>query len=96
MSKNSLYYPKYKLDPISAQNQPYPSPSYYPYSEPKNTYCLNPMTLKSLKTLDIDDLQDVFGKGLQNQKHLPVFFRYRSFRSVHKERSIPEVSLQRA
>jgi len=68
MSKNSLYYPKYKLDPISAQNQPYPSPSYYPYSEPKNTYCLNPMTLKSLKTLDIDDLQDVFGKGLQNQK----------------------------
>ena len=26
------------------------------------------MTLKSLKTLDIDDLQDVFGKGLQNQK----------------------------
>ena len=68
MSKNNLYYPKYKLDPISAQNQPYPSASYYPFSEAKNTYGLNPMTLKSLKTLDIDDLQDVFGKGLQDQK----------------------------
>ena len=68
MSKSNLYYPKYKLDSISAQNQPYPSPSYYPFSEPKNTFGLNPMTLKSLKTLDIDDLQDVFGKGLQDQK----------------------------
>ena len=68
MSKRDLYYPKFKLDSISAQNQPYPSPSYYPFSEPKNTFGLNPMTLKSLKTLDIDDLQDVFGKGLQDQK----------------------------
>ena len=68
MSKRDLYYPKYKLDSISSQNQPYPSPSYYPFSEPKNTFGLNPMTLKSLKTLDIDDLQDVFGKGLHDQK----------------------------
>ena len=68
MSKSNLYYPKYNLDPISANNQPYPSSSYYPFPEPKNTYCLNPLTLKSLKTLDIDDLQDVFGKGFQDQK----------------------------
>jgi hypothetical protein len=70
MLRNNLYYPKTTLDPISAQNQPYPSPKYYPYAAPTNTYELNPSTLKSLKTLDINDLQDAFGKGLQEQNSL--------------------------
>ena len=98
MSKNSLYYPKYKLDPVSAQNQPYPSPSYYPYSEPKNTYCLNPMTLKSLKTLDIDDLQDVFGKGLQNQKTNIVSTKLENERIFKEDPEINDIksSIERA
>ena len=63
--KMSKYYPETILNPISAQNQPYPSSSYYPYPIPTNTFRLNPLVLPSLKTLDIDDLQDVFGKGFQ-------------------------------
>ena len=62
----SKYYPKQILNSISAQNQPYPSSSYYPYPIPTNTFRLNPLVLPSLKTLDIDDLQDVFGKGFQD------------------------------
>ena len=55
MFKINKYYPKYNIDPVSAQKQPYPSSYYYPYPEPKDTYGVNPMTLKSLKTLDIDN-----------------------------------------
>ncbi len=40
----------------------YRSLANYPYPEPKNIYSLNPLVLKSLKNLDVDDLQDVFGK----------------------------------
>ena len=64
---SSIYYPSTPLDSISAQNQPYPSSKYYPYPDPKNTFRLNPLVLKSLKNLDIDDLQDVFGKGIQEE-----------------------------
>ena len=64
----SFYYPKTTLDSISAQKQKYPSPNYYPYPDPKNTFRLNPLVLTSLKNLDIDDLQDVFGKGLQEKR----------------------------
>ena len=67
MLKRNIYYPRESLDSISAQNQPYPSPNYYPYPPPNNTYGLNPSTLTSLKTLDIDNLQDVFGKGFQDE-----------------------------
>ena len=68
--KPNVYYPTTNLDPVSAQKQPYPSSNYYPYPQPTNTYGLNPSTLKSLKTLDINDLQDAFGKGLQEQNSL--------------------------
>ena len=71
MRKNiddSKYYPRETLDSISAQNQPYPSSKYYPFPEPKNTFRLNPLVLTSLKTMDIDDLQDVFGKGIQESR----------------------------
>ena len=40
----------------------------YPYPEPKEIYRINPLVLKSLKNLEIDDLQDVFGKNIQEQK----------------------------
>ena len=68
ITNDSYYYPKVTLDSISAQNQPYPSSKYYPFPEPKNTFRLNPLVLTSLKTMDIDDLQDVFGKGIQEQR----------------------------
>ena len=98
MSKANFYYPKYKLDPISAQNQPYPSPSYYPYSEPKNTYGLNPMTLKSLNTLNIDDLQDVFGKGLQDEKSNIIGTKLENERIFNEDDDINEIksSIQKA
>ena len=40
----------------------------YPYPEPKDIHRLNPLCLKSLKNLDVDDLQDVFGKSIQEQR----------------------------
>ena len=68
ITNESPYYPKVILDPIAAQNQLYPSSKYYPFPEPKNTFRLNPLVLTSLKNMDIDDLQDVFGKGIQDQR----------------------------
>ena len=68
ITNDSYYYPKETLDSISAQNQPYPSSKYYPFPEPKNTFRLNPLVLTSLKNLDVDDLQDVFGKGIQEKR----------------------------
>ena len=62
---DSKYYPRETFDSISAQNQPYPSSKYYPFPEPKKTFRLNPLILPSPKTLDVDDLQDVFVKGIQ-------------------------------
>ena len=98
MLKNNLYYPKYKLNPIDAQNQPYPSPSYYPFSEPKDTYGLNPTTLKSLKTLNIDDLQDVFGKGFQEQRSNIVGTKLENDRIFSEDPDIGEIksSIQKA
>ena len=46
----------------------YRSLANYPYPEPKDIHRINPLCLKSLKNLDIDDLQDVFGKGIQEQR----------------------------
>jgi len=52
----------------SFKNSQYRSLANYPYPEPKNIYRINPLCLKSLKNLDIDDLQDVFGKNIQEQR----------------------------
>ena len=52
----------------SLKNIQYHSLANYPYPEPKDTYRLNPLCLQSLKNLDIDDLQDVFGKNIQQQR----------------------------
>ena len=41
----------------SFKNSQYRSLANYPYPEPKNIYRINPLCLKSLKNLDIDDLQ---------------------------------------
>ena len=50
----------------SAKNKAYPSLKYYPYPEPRDIYRINPLCLNSLNKLDIDDLQDVFGKNFQD------------------------------
>ena len=46
----------------------YRSLANYPYPEPKSIHEINPLSLKSLKTLDVDDLQDVFGKNIQDKR----------------------------
>ena len=52
----------------SLKNIQYRSLANYPYPEPKDIYEMNPLVLKSLKNLDVDDLQDVFGKNIQEQR----------------------------
>ena len=98
LRRPNQYYPSKKLDSISAQNQPYPSPNYYPYASPTNTYGLNPSTLKSLKTLDINDLQDVFGKGLQEQNSTILAEKLEKERIFKEDNDIIEIkhSIQRA
>ena len=98
MYKRNIYYPRQSLDTISAQNQPYPSPNYYPYPPPTNTYGLNPSTLTSLKTLDIDNLQDVFGKGFQDQHSFIVANKIENERIFNEDSDISDIknSIQRA
>ena len=48
--------------------QNYHSASYYPYPEPNKTFRLNPLVLTSLKTVDVDNLQQIFGKGIQDKR----------------------------
>jgi hypothetical protein len=48
----------------------YRSLAYYPYPEPKNIYRINPLCLNSLNRLDIDDLQDAFGKNIQDTRSI--------------------------
>ena len=98
MFKRNIYYPRQSLDTISAQNQPYPSPNYYPYPPPTNTYGLNPSTLTSLKTLDIDNLQDVFGKGFQDHHSFIVANKIENERIFNEDSDISDIknSIQRA
>ena len=98
MLKRNIYYPRESLDSISAQNQPYPSPNYYPYPPPNNTYGLNPSTLTSLKTLDIDNLQDVFGKGFQDEHSNIVGTKLEHERMFKEDQDITDIknSIQRA
>jgi len=46
----------------------YRSLANYPYPEPHDIHRINPLCLESLKRLDIDDLQDVFGKNFQDKR----------------------------
>ena len=52
----------------SRKNIAYRSLANYPYPEPKNIFRINPLCLNSLKNIDVDDLQDVFGKNFQDQR----------------------------
>ena len=54
--------------PVESIN--YRSSNYYPVPEPKNIYRLNPAVLSALKNIDVDDVQDIFGKGIQDQNIL--------------------------
>ena len=47
----------------------YRSLANYPYPEPHDIHRINPLCLESLKRLDIDDLQDVFGKIFKINVH---------------------------
>ena len=87
----SKYYPKQLLNSISAQNQPYPSSSYYPYPMPTNTFRLNPLVLPSLKTLDIDDLQDVFGKGFQDMNQRKIGEKITNEKMFSENEEIKEI-----
>ena len=51
----------------SRKAQAYYSIPNYPFPEPRNIFRINPLCLKSLKNLDIDDLQDIFGKNFQDK-----------------------------
>ena len=87
----SIYYPSTTLDSISAQNQPYPSSKYYPYPDPKNTFRLNPLVLTSLKNLDIDDLQDVFGKGIQDENMTEIAKNIENKKMFDEDQEIQEI-----
>ena len=64
MSENNFRYNSQE----SRKNQAYRSLANYPYPEPRNIFRINPLCLNSLKNLDIDDLQDVFGKNFQDKR----------------------------
>ena len=49
-------------------NYSIPPPNYYPIYPKTETYGLNPLTLKSITNVDVDDLQQIFGKGIGEQK----------------------------
>ena len=55
-----------KNRPLSAN---FHSSNYYPHPEPKNIYRLNPLVLGSLKNLDVDDVQEIFSKGIYDDKN---------------------------
>ena len=58
---------------MSIKNRPFSanfhSPDFYPHPEPKNIYRLNPLVLNSLKNLDVDDVQEIFSKGIFDNKN---------------------------
>ncbi len=58
---------------MSIKNRPFSanfhSSNYYPHPEPKNIYRLNPLVLNSLKNLDVDDVQEIFSKGIFDNKN---------------------------
>ena len=91
ITNDSYYYPKVTLDSVSAQNQPYPSSKYYPFPEPKNTFRLNPLVLTSLKTMDVDDLQDVFGKGIQDQRQSSLAEKIENEKMFKENSEIQEI-----
>ena len=91
ITNDSYYYPKVTLDSVSAQNQPYPSSKYYPFPEPKNTFRLNPLVLTSLKTMDVDDLQDVFGKGIQDKRQSSLAEKIENEKMFKENSEIQEI-----
>ena len=58
---------------MSIKNRPFSanfhSSNFYPHPEPKNIYRLNPLVLNSLKNLDVDDVQEIFSKGIFDNKN---------------------------
>ena len=87
----SNYYPETMLDSNLAQKQPYPSSSYYPYPMPTNTFRLNPLVLPSLKTMDIDNLQDVFGKGFQDMNQQKIGEKITNEKMFNENDEIKEI-----
>jgi hypothetical protein len=48
----------------------FPTSSYYPTYPKTETYGVNPLTINSLTSVDIDDLQQIFAKGISDNKNL--------------------------
>ena len=65
MSENNFRYNTQE----SRKNQAYRSLANYPYPERRDIFRINPLCLNSLKNLDVDDLQDVFGKNFQDKRN---------------------------
>ena len=68
VSNQSVYTREANSKGMPPPIQNYHTSSYYPYPEPNKTFRLNPLVLGSLKTVDIDDLQQIFGKGIQDKR----------------------------
>ena len=58
----------FRYNSLERKNQAYRAVPNYPIPEPRDIHRINPLCLKSLKNLDIDDLQDVFGKNFQDKR----------------------------
>ena len=59
-------------NPINRYNPEYkfPTSSYYPTYPKTETYGVNPLTINSLTSVDVDDLQQIFAKGISDNKNL--------------------------
>ena len=67
---NNRYSSSNNFTPQPVESINYRSSNYYPVPEPKNIYRLNPAVLSTLKNIDVDDVQHIFGKGIQDQNML--------------------------
>ena len=73
-TKSSVYPEgtQYMKQSMSTTNNNVRNPLYYYPPEPRETFRLHPLVLKTFKTLDVDDLQDCFGRSLQQRRNQEV------------------------
>jgi hypothetical protein len=89
--QNNRYSTNNNLQPQPVESINYRSSNFYPVPEPKNIYRLNPVVLSTLKNIDVDDVQKIFGKGIQDQNMLcksEILARRRLFNESQDIRNI--------